>query len=232
MTTNESGWMDKLHPFLENISLILAKVEEDRKKYTIWPENEYIFNIFRNCPYDKLKCIIVGQDPYFTKGVANGIAMCCERTGKLQPSLKMFYDEINRTIYNGEGEKYYDPSLKYLASQGVLLINRALTVRENTPRSHLEMWKPFIEYLFMEVIHNYPKQLPIVMLGKESQYVNRYIHPMRHYPFNVEHPAAASYRGGKWNSDDVFKCVNKLLEANGEEKIMWLNENYEAAKSE
>lgn len=223
-------WIDKLQPFMSSAAYkdIFDLVEKERDKYNIFPEVSEIFNAFVACPYEKLKCIIIGQDPYFTKGVANGIAMCCEKTGKLQPSLRMFYDGINDSVYDGEGGKYYDPSLRYLADQGVLLINRALTVRANTPRSHLHIWEPFIEYLFMDVIHNYQRGLPIIMLGKDAQYVNRYISPLLHYPINVEHPAAASYQKRAWNCSNCFNKVNGILESNNgkEYTIKWLNGEY------
>lgn len=225
----DRGWLDKLSPFFdsEEFSRINDTIENDSRYCNIWPVKERIFRAFEVCSYDNLKCIVIGQDPYFTKGVADGIAMSCSLTGKLQPSLKIFYDEINATIYDNSVREY-DPSLDYLAKQGVLLINRALTVKENIPKSHISIWKGFIEYLLVDVIHCYQRGLPILMLGKEAQYINRYVSSLVHYPISVDHPAAASYTGGRWNCQNCFNIINKILERNNgiEFKIEWLNTQY------
>lgn len=218
-------WVDILSPFIlskeyTNIQLAISK---ERERYSVWPTDDRIFRAFEVCPYEELKCIIVGQDPYFTKGVADGVAMSCSLTGKLQPSLKMFYDEINRTVYDNKITQY-DPCLDYLAKQGVLLVNRALTVRENVPRSHLSIWETFAEYLFSTI----NKEVAIIMLGKEGQYIQRYLPPFKHFIIDVEHPAAASYQRRAWNCKNCFISVNRYLKLSERATIKWLNEDYGA----
>jgi uracil-DNA glycosylase len=226
----DQGWIDKLSPFLisEEFDNIITELRREKELgFVVCPDVQYLFRAFKECKYNDLRCIIVGQDPYFTSGQADGVAMSCSLTGVLQPSLKMFYDEINKTVYEGTIDPAtYNPSLDYLAQQGVLLINAAMTVREKEPRSHLGLWKPFMEYLFLEVINSYQRGLPIVILGAEaSKAIEPSIAPFTHYTFTTEHPAYAARQNRDWNCNNVFNLVNNILLANnGKEFVIdWMN---------
>lgn len=225
----DKGWIDKLSTFLTSEAfdnIIGALRQEKERGFVVCPDVQYLFRAFLECRYNDLKCIIVGQDPYFQVGVADGIAMSCSLTGVLQPSLRMFYDEINRTVYEGAiKEADYNPSLDYLAKQGVLLINTALTVKEKDPSSHIGLWNDFMEYLFLEVINSYPRGLPIILLGGEAKKLGRVIAPFTHYVFEAEHPAYAARQNRDWNCNDVFNLTNKLLLANNGKEFMidWMN---------
>jgi uracil-DNA glycosylase len=232
----DKGWIDKLSPFLtsERFDNIINTLRAERELgFVICPEYQYLLRAFLECKYNDLRCIILGQDPYFTPGVADGIAMSCSRTGILQPSLKMFYDEINRTVYEGRiREQDYNPSLDYLANQGVLLINTAMTVREKDPGSHIGLWSDFMEYLFLEVINSYQRGLPIVLLGGEAKKLERVIAPFTHYVFDAEHPAYAARQHRDWNCNNVFNLVNKVLLANNGKEFMieWMNTGNETTE--
>ena len=110
------------------------------KRFT--PALKDAFRSFEECPYDELKLVIVGQDPYPHLGQADGIAFSCSKTGKLQPSLRYIFDEINRTIY-GDNQLCTDVDLKRWSNQGILLLNTALTTEIGKIGQRYDLWQGF-----------------------------------------------------------------------------------------
>lgn len=224
----DRGWFDKLSPFLlsEEFDKIINTLREEGKTRNIYPPANLLFRSFEECKYDNLKCIIILQDPYYQPGVADGIPMSCSRTKRLQPSLQLFYDAINKTVYDRsiDPSRSYNPDLTYLLQQGVMLLNTALTVRENEPGSHVKLWEPFTKFLFEEVLSSYNSGLPIMMLGKDAQKMNAYIVPFMHYTLDLEHPAFAKRQNREWNCKDCFNWTNRIIrENNGKEfEIEWM----------
>jgi len=207
----DSGWAPMLSPFINGLEfdMIMNKLVEcvnAEKRFT--PRFKDIFNAFLECPYDELKCIIIGQDPYPQLGVADGIAFSCSRKGKAEKSLQY----INKAI----GTDHTD--LRCWANQGVLLINTAFTVEINSIGSHYSIWKPFTEYLF-ENINRHNKQVPSILMGKKAEAWQLLLD--RQKVFKVAHPASAAYRGGEWDCKDVFNKVNTELENQGKPCIDW-----------
>tara|TARA_Y100000385_G_scaffold256170_1_gene282396 strand:- start:1748 stop:2437 length:690 start_codon:yes stop_codon:yes gene_type:complete len=207
----DSGWAPMLSPFINGLEfdMIMNKLVEcvnAEKRFT--PRFKDIFNAFLECPYDELKCIIIGQDPYPQLGVADGIAFSCSRKGKAEKSLQY----INKAI----GTDHTD--LRCWANQGVLLINTAFTVEINSIGSHYSIWKPFTEYLF-ENINRHNKQVPSILMGKKAEAWQLLLD--RQKIFKVAHPASAAYRGGEWDCKDVFNKVNTELENQGKPCIDW-----------
>ena len=207
----DSGWAPMLSPFINGFEfdMIMNKLVEcvnAEKRFT--PRFKDIFNAFLECPYDELKCIIIGQDPYPQLGVADGIAFSCSRKGKAEKSLQY----INKAI----GTDHTD--LRCWANQGVLLINTAFTVEINSIGSHYSIWKPFTEYLF-ENINRHNKQVPSILMGKKAEAWQLLLD--RQKIFKVAHPASAAYRGGEWDCKDVFNKVNTELENQDKPCIDW-----------
>ncbi len=207
----DSGWAPMLSPFINGLEfdMIMNKLVEcvnAEKRFT--PRFKDIFNAFLECPYDELKCIIIGQDPYPQLGVADGIAFSCSRKGKAEKSLQY----INKAI----GTDHTD--LRCWANQGVLLINTAFTVEINSIGSHYSIWKPFTEYLF-ENINRHNKQVPSILMGKKAEAWQLLLD--RQKIFKVAHPASAAYRGGEWDCKDVFNKVNTELENQDKPCIDW-----------
>ncbi len=207
----DSGWAPMLSPFINGLEfdMIMNKLVEcvnAEKRFT--PRFKDIFNAFLECPYDELKCIIIGQDPYPQLGVADGIAFSCSRKGKAEKSLQY----INKAI----GTDHTD--LRYWANQGVLLINTAFTVEINSIGSHYSIWKPFTQYLF-ENINRHNKDVPTILMGKKAEEWQLLLN--RQKMFKVAHPASAAYRGGEWDCKDVFNNVNTELEKQDKTCIDW-----------
>lgn len=213
----ESEDCDKIYKFL--------KFESARGK-KIAPKSENVYKAFLETDLNQLKVVVLGFCPYHTfyyrKPIADGLLMGCTMTNKLQPSLEQFYNALEFEFYDGVNVKYdKTPDVKYLANQGVLMLNAALTTEMNKPGSHLEIWQSFMKFLFEEIINI--TGVPVVYLGKEAAKCRRYRGIFSH-DFFISHPASASYNHTDWSSEGVFKKVNILIEQNnGEEfKIEWL----------
>ena len=220
---SDSGWDKMLSPFVNGLEFdyIINKLVEcvnAGKRFT--PKFKDIFNAFVECPYDDLKVIIIGQDPYPQLGVADGIAFSCSNKGKAEKSLQYI---LKQTIgdYTDTGRVIYTPEecdLRRWANQGVLLLNTAFTVEINSIGSHYNLWKPFTQYLF-ENINRHHKNIPTVLMGKKAEAWQLLLNNQKIY--KVAHPASAAYRGGEWNCDDVFNKVNQELEKQEKSCINW-----------
>jgi len=136
------GWEDIFEKCHDKFQIAIEYVNDKILKYgnTVFPENENLFNAFR-VPPSKVKVIIIGQDPYYTRDqytghpVSNGMAFSCTGS-KIQPSLKSVFKELKRT----HGREPSTGDLTFWANQGVLLLNTCLTVDEGTPKSHGKNW--------------------------------------------------------------------------------------------
>ena len=218
-----SGWTTKLRSFIkssdfEQILKALYLEREDGKRFT--PPLKQVFRAFEECPLDQLKVIIIGQDPYPTLGVADGLAFSCAHTQKPQPSLAKIFEALEATVYDGMYLNT-DPDLTRWANQGVLLLNRALTCQVDKVGSHYHIWDPFILYV-IDILSLTNSGLIFILLGAKAQELESVISPS-HYILKASHPASAAYNKGSWDCKDVFNEANRILvQNNGEEyKIIW-----------
>lgn len=223
------SWHPKIKPFIESekcdgIYDVLKRESKRGKK--IAPLSSDVFRAFKETPYDDLKMVLVGMCPYHTikngMYVADGLLMGCSVTQKPQPSLEQFYKALENDVYNGLNLKYVKlPDVSYLARQGVLMLNAALTTEINKAGSHIALWEPFTEYLFTEVLA--VTQTPVVFLGKDAAKYKRFVGPFT-WNFTLSHPASAAYNHTDWDSEGVFTKVNKILKDNNGWEINWLYE--------
>lgn len=218
----ESGWAVKLRSFIyssdfDNIIKQLAKLSTDGKRFT--PKLSQMFRAFEECPLETLKVVIVGQDPYFQLGVADGIAFSCSITQEQQPSLKYMLNEINRDVYDGHPGSI-DPDLSRWACQGVLMLNVALSTTVGKPGQHYSIWQPFLAYLFDYLTWN-QTGLVYIYMGKEAKTWSEAVNE-NNYKFFVTHPASASYANNeRWDSKNVFNETNKIVQNLYSYKIKW-----------
>lgn len=225
-----SGWGPKLKMFIlsHEFELILTHLwneSAEGRKFT--PVIKDLFRAFEECPYDKLKIVFIGQDPYPQANVADGISFSCSKTEKEQPSLRYIFNEIERTVYDPskpQGEDFikredYNPDLKRWSNQGILMLNTGMTCEIGKIGSHIELWKPFTEYLF-DHLNNYNSGIAYVLLGNKAKEYAKMI-SKNNYKFITVHPAAAAYKGGIWNSGDLFNQLNNLMNKLYGEKITW-----------
>jgi uracil-DNA glycosylase len=216
-----SGWgrIFKSFIFSSEFTDILTKLYElsvNDKRFT--PTLKQVFRAFEECPYDDLKVVFIGQDPYPQLGVADGISFSCGNTNKVQPSLRYIFEEIERTVYQ-EFPSHQDPDLTRWSKQGILMLNTALTVEVGKIGSHYDIWKPFTAYL-LDWLNNYNTGLIYVYMGKKAEEWSELTND-NNYKFTVKHPASAAYNGSKWDSNDIFNKISKLVEENNGQKITW-----------
>jgi uracil-DNA glycosylase len=185
-----------------------------------------VYRCFKETSLDDLKVVMMGMCPYHTLRndvpVADGLLMGCSVTGSLQPSLEQFYKGIENELFKGLDLKHYkNPNVRYLAKQGVLMVNAALTTEINKAGSHIALWEPFTKYLLEQVLSF--TGVPIIFLGKDAAKYERYIPPFT-WSFTLSHPASASYKNTEWSTEGTFTKVDKILKDNNNFKIDWLEQ--------
>jgi len=213
-------WLDVLSCFIESkeFDRIIDHIKKEKALgIKIVPRTDRIFTALNKCPPNKIRVVMGLQDPY-NSIEPSGLAMCCALTGKLQPSLREVYREIQRTT---GGAKEQNPDLSYWAEQGVFLINASLTVRWKEPNSHKGLWTKFIDEVFHEGVNKSPHPVVYILLGKEAQeQFSRYAR-IGDYILTASHPASVAYSGGVWDCNNVFAQCNRCLELHNLEPIKW-----------
>lgn len=224
-------WGQKLSPFLlskafKDIGTHLNKDISEGK--TITPLLDNTFRAFRECPYEDLKVMMLGLDPYPQKGVADGLAFSTRVTNPVVPtSLQYILNAMEKDVYGGFGigynEEYDIPDLTRWANQGVLLLNCALSTHVGQTGVHLALWMPFIKAVFA-TLREHNTGLIYILVGREAQKWHTHIDKTKNHVLQCTHPASASYQGLKeWDCNKIFSQTNELLEKmNGSEaKILW-----------
>lgn len=213
---NNSGWNNIMNPIIdsEEFEISIYKLKsyvENNQRFT--PKLSEIFRAFEECPFDQLKVIIIGQDPYPQLGVADGISFSCSKTKKLQPSLRYIFKALNESQYDS-----MDPDLSRWSKQGVLMLNTAFTVEIGKIGSHYDVWKP-ITQMILSAINNNKKDVPVALLGKKAEEWQLLLNNQKIY--KAPHPASAAYKGGKWDCKNVFTNINEYLLAQNNKPITW-----------
>lgn len=204
---SKKDYYKKLHEFVIN--------EYNTK--TIFPPKEKIFNALQTTPYDKVKVVIIGQDPYHGIGEAHGMCFSVNPGIKIPPSLMNIYKELNRDL----GCKI--PNNGYLvkwAKQGVLLLNSVLTVEKDRPASHQNKgWEIFTDRIIEELNKS---QTPIVFLlwGNFAKQKARLITNKKHLILTSSHPSPFSVKYG-FEGCSHFSKANKFLASNNLTPIDW-----------
>lgn len=229
-------WCRLLKSFIESEEMdkLFSYIKQRAQVTRIAPKSDELWKAFQLCPPDKVKVIICGISPYHTftdtgkKGIAiaDGIALSCSHTWKtkgLQPSIEQVYDEWEGVYNDGvmDPEMIRDGDLSYLAEQGVLLYNIALTVEENKACSMSDAWAKFNEFFWTQVVGQYMSGVCCIFLGQQAHKSANYLNPMQHYLFSLPHPASASYKGVHWSSEGVFQKIDTILWENNKAKIKW-----------
>lgn len=214
------GWNHLLSEIKEmpNCSLLMQKVSKEYKKAKVFPSSKNIFNAFKYCPFNNIKVVIVGQDPYPQYKVADGLAFSTQQK-ETPKSLQIILKEVERTEKNFD---FDSNSLKYWTEQGVLLLNTALTVKQNDPGSHSKLWQPFTHRIISYLC---TRDEPIVWMlwGKHAKAYSKLINRIKqkHLVLKSDHPAAEIRGTGKFTGNNHFKLCNEFLIKNKIEPIYW-----------
>ena len=212
-------WKKILHlefskDYFKNLNNFLI---EEYKNYTVYPKKEHIFAAINKTEFEKVKIVIIGQDPYHGKNQANGIAFSVNDNITNPPSLKNILKELADDL--NKDTKHVN--LVDWANQGVLLLNSILTVRESFPGSHKNKgWEIFTDFL-IESLVNERKNLIFIIWGAQAKKKITSIDLSNHYILESPHPSPlSSYRG--FFGCKHFSKANKILRNLNKKEIKWV----------
>ena len=207
----EKDYYKKMHEYILN----------EYSTKTIFPPKSNIYAAMKYTPYDKVKVVILGQDPYHGEGEAHGFSFSVCPGVRIPPSLKNIYKELHDEL------GCYIPNNGYLlkwANQGVLLLNAVLTVRKDTPASHRGIgWETFTDRIITEIDK---KEEPVVFLlwGNFARAKKSLLNNPNHLILESAHPSPFSANHGFFGNNHFIKA-NEFLKERGIEPIDWQIEN-------
>lgn len=221
MIKMEAGWKDAMKdefekPYFKDLT---EKVREEYRANPgrIFPPGPKIFNAFDACPYDKVKGVIIGQDPYHGKGQANGLCFSVAPGIAMPPSLVNIFKEV----CDDTGASFpKDGDLTRWAEQGVLLLNSSLTVKEGQAASHAGIgWEEFTDAV-VEKLNQDKEGLVFILWGSHAIKKGAKIDRTKHLVLTSPHPSPlAAHRGFFGNHH--FSKANEYLKEKGKEEVKW-----------
>ena len=200
----------RLHSFLD----------KEYSSYICYPPRKLMFNAFKLTPLNKVKVVIIGQDPYHEPGQAMGLSFSVPETVKVPPSLINIYkeiaDEYDTTMDMSSGD------LTCWAKQGVLLLNSILSVREHLPMSHnIKEYELFFNDV-LEVLDKQKHPIVFMLWGNSARKLKKLLHNPSHLILEAVHPSPLGANHGGWFKCNHFRLANEYLKKNKIKPIDWL----------
>ena len=194
-----------------------AFVQKRRAEVRVFPEEKNVFNALELTPFESVKVVILGQDPYHGFGQAHGLSFSVQKGIPLPPSLKNIYKELQEDI---GGDLPTEGDLSHWAKQGVLLLNTVLTVEEGNANSHKgKGWERLTNRL-IESLNELKHPVIFILWGKPAQDKEKLIINPNHVILKAPHPSPLSaYRG--FFGSKPFSRVNDILIQQGQTPIRW-----------
>lgn len=200
-------------PYMRDLRAFLV---EEKKSYRIFPPGNEIFAAFHHTPFDRIKAVIIGQDPYHGANQAHGLCFSVRRGVAVPPSLQNIYQELKSDLGidpPGHGE------LLAWADQGVLMLNAVLTVRQGQAASHQNHgWEQFTDRVITEVATR-KENVVFLLWGKAAQQKAAQVDKRRHGVFTAAHPSP--YSADRFFGCRHFSKANAFLESRGIPAIDW-----------
>ena len=194
-----------------------AFVQKRRSEVRVFPEEKNVFNALELTPFESVKVVILGQDPYHGFGQAHGLSFSVQKGIPLPPSLKNIYKELQEDI---GGEFPTEGDLSHWAKQGVLLLNTVLTVEEGNANSHKGMGWERLTNRLIESLNELNHPVIFILWGKPAQDKEKLITNPSHVILKAPHPSPLSaYRG--FFGSKPFSKVNEILIQQGQTLICW-----------
>ena len=215
----EAGWKEKLRDEFEKdyFTALTRFVREEYQIREVFPPANLIFNSFDLCPFEKVKVVIIGQDPYHNHGQAHGLCFSVADGTQFPPSLVNIFKELNRDLgiaipRSGNLERW--------AGQGVLLLNAILTVRAHEALSHQNKgWEKFTDAA-ISALNRYGENIVFMLWGNYAQNKGASIDPSRHLIIKTVHPSPLSASRGFFGCSHFSQC-NNWLSARGIDPVVW-----------
>lgn len=217
----EESWREVLQPQFDSVyfEMLTAFVRKAYQASTIYPPGSKIFEAFNRTPFDKVKVVILGQDPYHGPNQAHGLCFSVQNGIQPPPSLINIYKELQKEY--GVAVNMTNGNLTRWADQGVLLLNATLTVEAGKAGSHQgKGWETFTDAA-IKALSDRREGLVFMLWGSYAQQKGRVIDRSKHLVLESSHPSPLSvYRG--FDGCGHFKKANQYLQSHGQEPIDWL----------
>lgn len=211
-------WTEILAPIknTEYFTTLWEKVKEEYQTTKCFPPKNQIFRAIELTPFDEVKVVIIGQDPYHNDNQANGLCFSVSDKVTAPPSLKNIFKELEDDL----GIKKTSNELEMWAKQGVLLLNATLTVGAHEANSHKDLgWEKFTDFIIKE-ISDKKENVVFVLWGAFAQKKAGLIDTSKHFIIQSAHPSPFSVHKGFFGSRP-FSKINQFLEEKGKEPINW-----------
>ena len=216
----EESWKKVLQKEFDEkyFSDLVNFVKDEYQSSTVYPPAKFIFNAFNLTPFDKVKLVILGQDPYHGENQANGLAFSVNDEVKIPPSLLNIYKEIEKDL--GQKSINKNGNLENWAKQGVLMLNATLTVKANMAGSHQNKgWEKFTDAV-IKILSEQKENLVFILWGNYAQKKGAVIDESKHLVIKSAHPSPLSAHNGFFGSKP-FSQANTYLIFNNKESIIW-----------
>ena len=215
-----ASWYDQFSdefekPYFEQLT---SFVKNEYATKTCFPKGAQIFSAFDHCPFDKVKVVIIGQDPYHGFGQANGLCFSVNDGIPFPPSLINIFKEIQTDLglplpISGNLERWAD--------QGVLLLNATLTVRQGEAGSHQNQgWETFTDVVIQK-ISEAKENVVFLLWGGFAKKKGAKINREKHHVLETGHPSPLSANRGLWFGNKHFSKTNAYLQSIGKSEIQW-----------
>ncbi len=216
----DNSWREHIGAEFEKpyFSALTDFVRHEYTTTTCYPPGSLIFNAFNLCPFDRVKVVIIGQDPYHEPGQAQGLSFSVPDGVPLPPSLQNIFKEIQLDL-----GKPMPPTgdLTRWAEQGVLLLNATLTVRAHQAASHQRHgWEQFTDAA-IRALNAERENLVFILWGGYARSKAQLIDRSRHLVLESVHPSPLSANRGGWFGNHHFSQCNAYLREHGEQEIDW-----------
>jgi len=216
----DESWNQILQPLFKQpyMKALSRFVQEERSSTLVFPPEDLVFNAFRLTPLERVKVVILGQDPYHNDGQAHGLSFSVPEGIAIPPSLRNIYAELQTDIPGFQYPRSGD--LTTWATQGVLLLNATLTVRAHQAASHQKQgWEMFTDHIIHEV-SNRTEHVVFMLWGSYAQKKAMLIDHTKHLVLKAVHPSPLSVYRGFFGSKH-FSKANAYLIQHGRTPINW-----------
>ena len=216
----EASWKEHLcqefeKPYFEQLT---AAVRQEYMRSTCYPPGKLIFNAFNLCPFDKVKVVIIGQDPYHEPGQAHGLSFSVQDGVQFPPSLQNIFKEIQSDLGTPIP---FSGNLTRWAEQGVLLLNATLTVRAHQANSHSTLgWQTFTDAA-IRALAAQRQHIVYMLWGGYARGKAYMIDRQNNLVLESVHPSPLSANRGGWFGNHHFSRCNQYLRDNCMTPIMW-----------
>ena len=215
----ESSWKEKLRDSFQSESFFRLKkfLKSEKVTQIIYPTGNKIFSAFNLCPFDNVKIVIIGQDPYHGPKQANGLCFSVCDGIKLPPSLQNIFKELKDDL---DIEIPSSGNLEHWAKQGVLMLNATLTVRARQAGSHQKKgWEEFTDNV-ISILSEEKENLIFLLWGRFAQNKAQIINKEKHYILTAAHPSPFSAHSGFFGCKH-FSKTNEILKKLNQKPIIW-----------